>query len=117
MTYTQMGRECTTTSFGESLVEEYDYYPFGETARHLYYSIAYDRSGRFSGNEMLGEFNDRIYDFNARLYSPYMGRFYSMDPLCENQYDISPYVYCNNNPVNYVDPKGWMIIELILMVL
>ena len=30
----------------------------------------------------------------------------SIDPLCEKYYSISPYVYCNNNPVRYFDPTG-----------
>lgn len=30
----------------------------------------------------------------------------SVDPLCEKYYWISPYAYCMNNPVKYVDPDG-----------
>lgn len=30
----------------------------------------------------------------------------SIDPLCEKYYWISPYVYCMNNPLRYVDPDG-----------
>lgn len=29
-----------------------------------------------------------------------------MDPLCEDYYSVSPYAYCNNNPVNNVDFDG-----------
>ena len=29
-----------------------------------------------------------------------------MDPLADDYYDTSPYVYCLNNPVNAVDPDG-----------
>ena len=29
-----------------------------------------------------------------------------MDPLLEKYYDISPYVYCANNPVRFIDPTG-----------
>jgi hypothetical protein len=29
-----------------------------------------------------------------------------MDPLAEKYYSISPYAYCLNNPVKYVDPTG-----------
>ena len=28
------------------------------------------------------------------------------DPLSEKYYGISPYAFCNNNPVNFVDPDG-----------
>lgn len=30
----------------------------------------------------------------------------SVDPLCEKYYWISPYAYCLNNPVKFVDPDG-----------
>jgi len=30
----------------------------------------------------------------------------SIDPLCEKYYWISPYTYCLNNPIKYVDPDG-----------
>ena len=29
-----------------------------------------------------------------------------MDPLCEKYYTISPYAYCGNNPVSFIDPNG-----------
>ena len=30
------------------------------------------------------------------------------DPLSEKYYGTSPYAFCNNNPVNFVDPDGRM---------
>lgn len=30
----------------------------------------------------------------------------TMDPLCEKYPWITPYVYCLNNPVKYIDPNG-----------
>lgn len=30
----------------------------------------------------------------------------SVDPLCEKYYAISPYVYCEDNPINSTDPDG-----------
>ncbi len=39
--------------------------------------------------------------------NPVVGaRFSTMDPLAEKYYDISPYAYGGNNPVNAVDPDG-----------
>jgi RHS repeat-associated protein len=51
------------------------------------------------------------YDFGARGYYPTIGNFKSVDPLCEKYYRISPYAYCLNNPVKYVDPDGRYIWE------
>jgi hypothetical protein len=36
----------------------------------------------------------------------YTSRWLSRDPLAEKYYWNSPYVYCNNNPVKYIDPDG-----------
>ena len=46
------------------------------------------------------------YDSEARWYYPAIMRTTSMDPLCEKYHSISPYAWCNNNPVNYIDPDG-----------
>lgn len=29
-----------------------------------------------------------------------------VDPQAEKYYNVSPYAYCMNDPVNYVDPDG-----------
>lgn len=46
------------------------------------------------------------YDFGARHYDSAIGRFHTMDPLCEKYYSMSPYAYCDNNPINNVDLRG-----------
>ena len=43
------------------------------------------------------------YDYGARQYDPILLRWDRMDPLCEKYYSVSPYAYCANNPVKYVD--------------
>ncbi|MDH6392225.1 hypothetical protein M2480_003238, partial [Parabacteroides sp. PFB2-12] len=44
--------------------------------------------------------------FEARYYDPALGGFLTMDPLAEKYYSTSPYAYCNNNPMRYIDPDG-----------
>lgn len=50
-----------------------------------------------------------MYDYGARHYDPYMGGWINVDPMAEKYYSISPYVYCVNNPVNFIDPNGMWI--------
>ena len=46
------------------------------------------------------------YDYGARQHDPILGRWDRIDPLCEKYYDVSPYVYCKDNPTNSIDPDG-----------
>ncbi|MDR1114762.1 MAG: hypothetical protein LBL33_01150 [Tannerella sp.] len=39
-----------------------------------------------------------------------IGRFTTPDPLAEKYYHISPYAYCANNPIKYIDPDGMDIV-------
>ena len=54
--------------------------------------------------------NTKLYYLNARYYSPEFRRFispddtYYLDP--ENVNGLNLYCYCNNDPVNFVDPSG-----------
>jgi RHS repeat-associated protein len=53
---------------------------------------------------------------NARLYSPYLGRFISPDPLLNSDggaLDYNPYIYARNNPYKYIDRNGefpWLLL-------
>jgi RHS repeat-associated protein len=57
------------------------------------------------------DFGTGYTDFGARQYSPALRRWMTTDPLSEKYYGISPYAFCNNNPVNFVDPDGSYIAE------
>lgn len=51
---------------------------------------------------------------NARYYMPQVGRFISEDSYKGNIADpgsLNRYVYCNSNPLVYIDPSGHMQIE------
>ena len=52
------------------------------------------------------DFGTGYTDFGARQYSPALRRWMAPDPLSEKYYGISPYAFCNNNPVNIVDVDG-----------
>ena len=61
---------------------------------------------KYGGKEL-----DRIsgldaYDFGARSYFSDRMQWSTMDPLCEKYYDVSPYVYCHNDPVRLIDLDG-----------
>jgi len=50
-----------------------------------------------------------LYFYAWRYYDPTLGRFTQPDtivPNPNNPQDFNRYSYCNNNPINYVDPSG-----------
>ena len=80
-----------------------NYFPYGD----LFPSASNDSSGnryRYTGKESGDEIS--LYDFSARFLHTRFGRFTTIDPLAEKYPGISPYAYCNGNPVNFVDPDG-----------
>lgn len=50
------------------------------------------------------------YDYGARQYYSIVPAWDRIDPLCEKYYSVSPYAYCCNNPIKYVDPDGEKIV-------
>ena len=64
------------------------------------------RDGYTGKEDQTPEFGTGYIDFGARQYSPTLRRWMAPDPMSENYYGTSPYAFCNNNPVNFVDPDG-----------
>ena len=66
------------------------------------------RDGYTGKEAQTPDFSTGYTDFGARQYSPALRRWMTPDPLSEKYYGTSPYAFCNNNPVNLVDPDGRM---------
>ncbi len=94
----------------EHILEQSDYYAFGE--RIEVSGQAFDQTNRYryNGKEQLRfegiNLDPGLTDYGARYYAPTFGRWTSPDPLADKYYSVSPYAFCNNNPVNFIDPDG-----------
>ena len=87
-----------------------DYFPYGMPVIDSKWGKN-PQAYRFGGKELERLMGLNLYDFQARWHDPALGRFMSVDPLCEKYYSISPYAYCMNNPIKYIDPNGkdWIV--------
>ena len=87
----------------EGNVEEVNqYYPFGG----LFATNSSIQPYKYNGKEFDDNAGLNWYDYGARHYDATLGRWYVVDPMAEERYSISYYIYTSNNPINRIDPNG-----------
>ena len=91
------------TDADEEVLEHNDYSGFGQ---RLESSTGSANRYCYNGKEEQPIFATPYSDYGARQYSSASGRWLAVDPLAEKYYITPPYAFCNNNPVNFVDPDG-----------
>jgi len=87
-----------------TVVQKTQYYPSGTPFQESY--GAGEQPYKFTGKEMITMHGLNWQDYDARWLDNAGLQFTSVDPLAENHYDVSPYAYCMNNPINNIDPLG-----------
>ena len=84
-------------------VEEVNhYYPFGGVFANSTSVQPY----KYNGKELDTKKGLNWYDYGARHYDAAIGRFATVDPLAEKYYPWSPYTYCLDNPIKFIDTDG-----------
>ena len=80
------------------------YYPFGA----LFGESTNGDVQRFkyNGKELERMHGLDWYDYGARHLDAALGRWSTIDPMAEKYYNLSPYNYCGNNPIKFIDPDG-----------
>ena len=114
-----LGSIRAVTDTNGTVIEQNAYYPFG--GRHNFgqtYAKTSSNRYKFNGKELQTIGNIGLLDYGARMYDTKIGRWLVQDPLAEKYYPFSPYNYCVNDPVMFVDPDGkaietaWDLISL-----
>lgn len=104
------GNNRVVASQDGTIEEVNHYYPFGGT-----FAGSSIQPYKYNGKELDTNNGLNLYDYGARQYDPVLGRWHAADPMAEKYYEISPYNYCNNNPVKYIDPTG-MFLQVIRLI-
>ena len=86
------------------VAQDNSYYPYGLNI----YGLGNNKFTPylFGGKEFEERQGLNLYDFHARTYAPDIARFMQPDPLATENMGVSPYTYCNGDPINNIDPDG-----------
>ena len=105
-----LGSTRRVVDSNDSIKETINYYPFGSEMRMESPALLTGGTShpfRFTGKELDRLNSLNMYDFGARMYDVAgVPMWTSIDPLAEKYYNVSPYAYCENNPINAIDPDG-----------
>ena len=88
--------------------EKIAYTPWGEVKSFEKYDNTPEVAWFYFTGKRLDD-ETGLYYFGARYYNPKIGRFITPDTIVQavlNPQTLNRYSYCNNNPVNLVDPTG-----------
>ena len=92
----QGNNRAVISAAGSSVLETNHYYPFGG----LFSTSTNVQPYKYNGKELDTKKGLNLYDYGA------LGRWHVVDPLAEKMGAWSPYGYCYNNPMRYIDPNG-----------
>lgn len=102
-----LGNICEVLDGSGNVVQRTGYYPFGlPYFDNASVTGANVQPYKYNGKEFDTTHGLNWYDYGARNYNAAIGRWTAIDPLCEKYYSVSPYVYCYDNPIRYIDPNG-----------
>ena len=105
-----LGSTRMVVDSNDNIRETISYYPFGSEMRMENPALLTGGTShpfRFTGKELDRLNSLNMYDFGARWYDVAgVPMWTSIDPLCEKYYNVSPYIYCHNNPVQRIDIDG-----------
>ena len=105
-----LGSTRKVVDSNNNVKETINYYPFGSEMRMQDPAQMAGETWqpyRFTSKELDNQNGLNWYDFGARWFDiAGVPMWTSVDPLAEKYYNVSPYAYCNNNPVMFIDPDG-----------
>jgi RHS repeat-associated protein len=98
-----LGSSNYITNIAGEVSQHSEYFAFGETFVEEHKG-SNNSPYKFNGKELDNE--SGLYYYGARYYDPRISIWASVDPLAEKFPNMSPYAFCNNNPIRFIDPTG-----------
>ncbi|MBO4282081.1 MAG: RHS repeat-associated core domain-containing protein, partial [Bacteroidales bacterium] len=99
-----LGSTAFVTDQNQTVTQGFLYAPFGEITTEYNATFGNDIIPKYAFNAKELDEETGMYYYEARYYKPPV--FTSRDPMFEKYFWMTPYAYCANNPVKYVDPNG-----------
>ena len=99
-----LGSTCYVTDENTIVQQGFLYAPFGEITNEHSPMWQNGNIPKYAFNAKELDEETGMYYYEARYYAPPV--FISRDPLFEKYPTFSPYAYCANNPVKFIDPTG-----------
>ena len=99
-----LGSTAYVTDQSQNITQGFLYAPFGEITTEYAPLWQNGTLPKYSFNAKELDEETGMYYYEARYYKPPV--FTSRDPMFEKYFWMTPYAYCANNPVKYVDPDG-----------
>jgi RHS repeat-associated protein len=99
-----LGSSTAMTNSEGAKVEGTEYLPFGGQRSH-----SGTNTTEYLYTDQEHEDSTGLYNYDARLYDPVIGRFVNADSVMNKLFDpqmLNRYSYCRNNPLVHTDPTG-----------
>ena len=99
-----LGSTAYVTDQSQNITQGFLYAPFGEITTEYNTTFGNDIIPKYSFNAKELDEETGMYYYEARYYKPPV--FTSRDAMMDQKPWLTPYAYCRNNPVVFVDPNG-----------
>ncbi len=108
-----LGSTTYLTDRNGNITQTLAYLPYGEdwvdiTAFQPNYNNLFDTTmlGTYSFNSKEKDYESGFHYYEARYYNSELSMWLSTDPMSNKYPSLSPYNYCADNPVKFIDPNG-----------
>jgi RHS repeat-associated protein len=105
VTFADLDNSGTVTT--SEILQQNHYYPFGANIEGLS-SASTPNKYQYNGKEWNEDFGLNWNDYGARMYDPWVGRWWGVDNKCEKREIFTPYNYVQDNPILRIDPNGYL---------